>query len=112
MSIPLAPYRAEDRDALLGLVRDAALALEFDALAEPDYLDHKLAEPFCDRDTTLLARVAGALALAVGGVAVAVGIVALAPAADVTRVLPAAVVITVLARLAAFAALRSAARKN
>jgi len=64
------------------------------------------------RRTLRAPRVAGALALAAGGVAVAVGIVALAPAADVTRVLPVAVVITVIARLAAFAALRSAARKN
>ena len=64
------------------------------------------------RRTLRAPRVAGALALAVGGVAVAVSIVALAPAADVTGVLPVAVVMTVAARLAAFAALRSAARKH
>jgi tetratricopeptide (TPR) repeat protein len=57
-------------------------------------------------------RVAAALALAVGGVAAAFGLVALAPAADVAQVLPVAVVITVAARLAAFAALRAAARKH
>jgi hypothetical protein len=64
------------------------------------------------RRTLRAPRVAGALALAVGGVAIAIGIVALAPAADVAQVLPVAVVITVVGRLAAFAALRSAARKN
>jgi tetratricopeptide (TPR) repeat protein len=56
--------------------------------------------------------VAAALALAAGGVAAAFGIVAFAPAADLTQVLPVAVVITVAARLAAFAALRSATRKH
>jgi Flp pilus assembly protein TadD len=64
------------------------------------------------RRTLRAPRVAAALALAVGGVVVAFGIVALAPAADVAMVLPVAVVITVVARLAAFAALRGAARKN
>jgi len=50
---------------------------------------------------------AAALALAVGGVAVAFGLVAFTPAPDPgPRVLPVAVVITVAARLAAFAALR------
>jgi Flp pilus assembly protein TadD len=56
-------------------------------------------------------RVAAALALAVGGVAVAFGIIAFTPAGGLPQVLPVAVVITVAARLAAFAALRSAARK-
>ena len=55
---------------------------------------------------------AAALALATGGVAVAFGLVAFTPAADLARVLPVAVVITVAARLAAFAALRGAARKH
>jgi tetratricopeptide (TPR) repeat protein len=64
------------------------------------------------RRTLRAPRVAAALALAVGGVAVAIAIVAFAPAADVAQVLPVAVVITVVARLAAFAALRSAARKH
>jgi hypothetical protein len=57
-------------------------------------------------------RVAAALALAVGGVAVAFGLVAFTPAADLAQVLPIAVVITVAARLAAFAALRGAAKKH
>jgi len=48
----------------------------------------------------------------VGGVAVAFGLVAFAPAPDLAQVLPIAVVITVAARLAAFAALRGAARKH
>jgi hypothetical protein len=45
-------------------------------------------------------------------VAIAIGIVALAPASDVPQVLPIAVVITVVTRLAAFAALRAAARRH
>jgi tetratricopeptide (TPR) repeat protein len=57
-------------------------------------------------------QVASALALAVGGVAVAFGIVAFTPAVDLAQVLPVAVVITVAARLTAFAALRAAARKR
>src|ERR1700677_1581171 len=62
---------------------------------------------------TLRARgVAAALALAVGGVAVAFGIVAFAPSADLPQVLPVAVVVTVVARLAAFAALRAAAKRR
>ena len=51
-------------------------------------------------------------ALAVGGVAVAFGIVAFTPELDLAQMLPIAVVITVVARLAAFAALRAAARKQ
>jgi tetratricopeptide (TPR) repeat protein len=62
---------------------------------------------------TLRARgVAMALALAVGGVAVAFGIVAFAPSANLPQVLPIAVVVTVAARLAAFAALRATAKKR
>jgi tetratricopeptide (TPR) repeat protein len=64
------------------------------------------------RRTLRAPRVAAALALASGGVAVAFGLVAFTPAADLTEVLPVAVVITVAARLAAFAALRGAARKH
>src|SRR5204863_6139549 len=61
------------------------------------------------RRTLRAPRVAAALALAAGGVAVAFGLVAFTPAADLTGVLPVAVVITVAARLAAFAALCGAA---
>ena len=64
------------------------------------------------RRTLRTPRVAAALALAVGGVAVAFGLVAFTPASDLAQVLPVAVVITVAARLAAFAALRGAARKH
>lgn len=63
------------------------------------------------RRTLRAPRVAAALALAVGGVAVAFGVVAFTPAGDLAQVLPVAVVITVVARLAAFAALRGAARR-
>ena len=64
------------------------------------------------RRTLRAPRVAAALALALGGVAVAFGLVAFTPATDLTQVLPVAVVITVAARLAAFAALRGAVRKH
>ena len=64
------------------------------------------------RRTLRTPRVAAALALALGGVAVAFGLVAFTPATDLAQVLPVAVVITVAARLAAFAALRGAARKH
>jgi tetratricopeptide (TPR) repeat protein len=64
------------------------------------------------RRTLRAPRVASALALAVGGVAVAFGIVAFTPAADLAQVLPVALAITVAARLAAFAALRAAARRR
>jgi tetratricopeptide (TPR) repeat protein len=63
------------------------------------------------RRTLRAPRVATALALAAGGVGVAFGLVAFTPATDLAQVLPVAVVITVAARLAAFAALRGAARK-
>src|SRR3984957_4545129 len=63
------------------------------------------------RRTLRAPRVAAAFAMAVGGVAVAFGIVAFTPAADLAQVLPVAVVVTVVARLAAFAALRGAAKK-
>ena len=64
------------------------------------------------RRTLRTRRVAAALALAVGGVAAAFGIVAFTPRLDLAQTLPIAVVITVVARLAAFAALRAAARKQ
>jgi hypothetical protein len=64
------------------------------------------------RRTLRTRRVAAALALAVGGVAVAFCIVAFTPRLDLAQMLPIAVVITVVARLAAFAALRAAARKQ
>ncbi|HYB47778.1 MAG TPA: hypothetical protein VED20_10530, partial [Streptosporangiaceae bacterium] len=64
------------------------------------------------RRTLRAPRVAAALALAVGGVAAAFCLVAFTPPADLAQVLPVAVVITVAARLAAFAALRAAARKH
>jgi len=64
------------------------------------------------RRTLRAPRVAAALGLAAGGVAVAFGLVAFTPASDLAQVLPVAVVITVAARLAAFAALRGAARKR
>jgi tetratricopeptide (TPR) repeat protein len=63
------------------------------------------------RRTLRTPRVAAALALAVGGVAVAFGVVAFTPANDLAQLLPVAVVITVAARLAAFATLRGAVRK-
>jgi len=56
-------------------------------------------------------KVAGALAMAVGGVGFAVALVALTPPADVPQFFPIAVVVTVAARISAFAALRSAARR-
>ena len=64
------------------------------------------------RRTLRAPRVATALAMAVGGVAIAFGIVAFTPAADLAQVLPLAVVITIAARLAAFAALRGAVRRH
>ena len=64
------------------------------------------------RRTLCTRRVAAALALALGGVAAAFGIVAFTPRLDLAQMLPIAVVITVVARLAAFAALRAAARKQ
>jgi tetratricopeptide (TPR) repeat protein len=64
------------------------------------------------RRTLRAPRVAAALGLAAGGVAVAFGLVAFTPASDLAQVLPVAVVVTVAARLAAFAALRGAVRKR
>ena len=59
------------------------------------------------RRTLRARRVSAALALAVGGVAAAFGLVALAPAPDLAQWLPVAAIITVGARLSAFAALRA-----
>src|SRR5947209_7453068 len=64
------------------------------------------------RRTLRAPRVAAALTLAAGGVGAAFGLVAFTPAADLAQILPVAVVITVVARLAAFAALRGAARQR
>src|SRR5262249_52134702 len=64
------------------------------------------------RRTLRTRRVTAALALAIGGVAVAFGIVAFTPTADVAEWRRTAAVVTVAARLTAFAALRSAARRN
>ena len=63
------------------------------------------------RKTLRSPRVAAAVALAVGGVAVAFGVVAFTPTVGLPQVLPVAFVITVGARMAAFAALRSAEKK-
>ncbi len=60
------------------------------------------------RRTLRVPRVATAVALAVGGVVVAFGIVAFTPTVGLPQVLPIAFVITFAARMAAFAALRSA----
>jgi Flp pilus assembly protein TadD len=59
------------------------------------------------RHTLRSRRVAQALTLAVGGVAVAFGIVAFVPADEVPQILPIAVILTVAARIAAFATLRT-----
>ena len=59
MNLQIARYETADREVLLALVRDPALEREFDSLADPEYLDHKLADSYCDRDATLIARVAG-----------------------------------------------------
>ncbi len=64
------------------------------------------------RRTLRAPRVTAAMALALGGVAMAFGLVTFTPSTDLPQILPVAVVITVAARLAAFAALRAAARKH
>ncbi|MBV9094586.1 MAG: tetratricopeptide repeat protein [Streptosporangiaceae bacterium] len=64
------------------------------------------------RRTLRAPQVAAALAVAAGGIAVAFGVLAFTPWPYVPQVLPVAVVITVAARLGAFAALRAAARKR
>jgi tetratricopeptide (TPR) repeat protein len=63
------------------------------------------------RRTLRTRRVAFALLLAIGGVAIAFGVVALVPADVVPQMLPVAVLVTVGARIAAFASLRAAARR-
>ena len=64
------------------------------------------------RRTLRKPRVATALGLAVGGVAVASCVVVFTPRTDVPQILPVAVAITMAARLTAFAALRSVARRS
>jgi Flp pilus assembly protein TadD len=59
------------------------------------------------RRTLRTRRVVQALALAVGGVAAAFAIVAMVPVSEVPQMLPIAVILTVAARIAAFASLRS-----
>ena len=56
MSLDISRSGEDERGVLLALIRDPALVLEFDALAEPDYLEHKLSDPLCVRECTLLAR--------------------------------------------------------
>ena len=56
MSLEITPADDAGRDAILALARDPALELEFDALAEPNFLDRKLGDPYCDRAATLIAR--------------------------------------------------------
>ena len=62
MSIEISVLREEERDLVGSLAGDAALSAEFDVLAERSYLDHKLSDPLCARDCSLLARVHGELA--------------------------------------------------
>jgi mycothiol synthase len=59
MSIEITQYRGDDRAALQSLVQDPALSGEYEVLAAPDYLDDKLADPLCDRASTLFARAEG-----------------------------------------------------
>ena len=56
MSLQLVPFREDDRAVLQALVCGPALADEFDVFTDADYLDHKLADPYRDRDCTLIAR--------------------------------------------------------
>jgi tetratricopeptide (TPR) repeat protein len=63
------------------------------------------------RRTLRTRRVAGALAVAVGGVAIAFSSVAFVPAAELPQTLPVAIIVTLAARLAASARLRSSAAK-
>ena len=56
MSLQLVPFREDDRAVLQALVCDPALGDEFDVFTDADYLDHKLADPYRDRDCTLIAR--------------------------------------------------------
>jgi len=59
MSLEITPSDDAGRDDILTLARDPALEREYDAFAEPGYLDRKLGDPYCDRDATLIARVNG-----------------------------------------------------
>ena len=60
MSLEIARSTEAERIILLELVRDPALVEEYEALAEPDYLEHKLSDPLCVPECTLLARWKGA----------------------------------------------------
>jgi mycothiol synthase len=56
MSLEITPSDDSGRAAILALARDPALESEYDAFAEPDFLDRKLGDPYCDRAATLIAR--------------------------------------------------------
>jgi len=64
------------------------------------------------RRTLRTRRVATALAVALGGVAVAFAAVAFVPSAELPQTLPIAIVVTIAARMAATARLRSSAGRN
>jgi tetratricopeptide (TPR) repeat protein len=63
------------------------------------------------RRTVLTRRVATALAVAVGGVAIALAAVVFVPSAELPQTLPIAIIITIAARIAATARLRSTSGK-
>ena len=60
MSLLISRTTEPERAILLELVRDPALVEEYEALAEPDYLEHKLSDPLCVPECTVLARWKGA----------------------------------------------------
>jgi hypothetical protein len=64
------------------------------------------------RRTLRTRRVATALAVALGGVAVAFAAVAFVPSAELPQTLPIAIIVTIAARMAATARLRSTAGRN
>jgi len=64
------------------------------------------------RRTLRTRRVATALAVAIGGVVVAFGVVAFVPSAELPQTLPVAIIITIGARMAATARLRSTAART
>jgi len=59
MSLHIERYEDLDRAVLDALIRDPALAQEFDSLAEAEYLDRKLGDSYCDREATRIARMDG-----------------------------------------------------
>ena len=59
MSLHIERYEDADRAVLDALIRDPALAQEFDSLAEAEYLDRKLGDSYCDREATRIARMDG-----------------------------------------------------